>query len=47
MICSGAEPALLDLIEHIADFSRGAPILMLAWRGPNCSIAGQAGAAAS
>jgi predicted ATPase/class 3 adenylate cyclase len=29
-----AEPALLDLIEHVADFSRGAPLLVLCLARP-------------
>ena len=41
------EPAFLDLIEHVADMSRDAPILLLFWRGPSCSSVELPGAAAS
>ena len=40
------EPALFDLIEHVATMSRGAPILCSAWGGRSCSTAGRPGAAA-
>ena len=42
------EPAFLDLVEHIADLSDMVRrFSSCAWRGPNCSTAGQTGAEAS
>ena len=32
--CTGREPAFLDLVEHVADWSRGAPILLLCMARP-------------
>ena len=42
-----AEPTFLDLIEHVSDLSRDAPIVVRASPGPSCSTRGPGGAAAS
>ena len=42
-----AEAPVLDLIEHVADWSREAPIFLLCVARPSCSISGQDGAAGS
>ena len=41
-----AEPTFLDLIEHLADWTRDAAILLLCIARPSCSRFGRAGAAA-
>ena len=41
------EETFLDLVEHVADLSRDAPILLLCMARPDCSTAEQAGAAES
>ena len=33
-ICTGREPMLLDLLDHVVDLSRGAPILLLCTARP-------------
>ena len=40
------EETFLDLVEHVADLSRDAPILLLCRRGPTCSTGDRAGPAA-
>jgi predicted ATPase len=42
-----AEPPMLDLIEHIADWSRDVPILLVCIARPELWTVGQAGVAAS
>ena len=42
-----AESVLLDLIEHIADLSRDAPLLLLCMARESCSTSGPRGPAAS
>ena len=42
-----AEPVFVDLVEHVADFSRDAPSSCSASRGRSCSTRGRAGAEAS
>ena len=42
-----AEPSLLDLVEHVADYGRGAPILLVAMARPESWRTGPAGPGAS
>ena len=42
-----AESVFLDLIEHIADLSREAPLLLLCMARESCSTSGPRGPAAS
>ena len=37
------ETTFLDLVEHIADWSRGSRSCCCAWRAPTCWICGPAG----
>ncbi len=39
-----AEPTLLDLIEHLADWTRDAPLLLLCLARPECSTSARPGA---
>ena len=37
------EQTFLDLVEHVALLSSGAPLLLLCWPAPSCSTAGPRG----
>ena len=45
--CSGRRPPLLDLVEHVADWSREAPIFLLCVARPELLDCGPAGAEGS